>query len=114
MTVQEVSRVASTLVIDGIGSSGRMAPIPDGVDTLLLKFAQSAGYISLDRQTWDRLDCLIVDSAEAVIHLLLRLEPMHRWLVSASGGHLLLTDPDWGAVLFCVTPRALMRHGNSR
>ena len=97
MTVQEVSRVASTLVIDGIGSSGRMAPIPDGVDTLLLKFAQSAGYISLDRQTWDRLDCLIVDSAEAGIHLLLRLEPMHRWLVSASGGHLLLTDPDSGS-----------------
>lgn len=97
MTVEAVSRIADTLVIDGIGSSGRIVPIPDGVDTLVLKFAKSADYLSLARQTWDRLDCLIVDAEEAGIHLALTLEPMQRWLVSMSDGHLLLTDPDSGS-----------------
>jgi len=97
MTVEAVSRIADTLVIDGIGSSGRIVAIPDGVDTLVLKFAKSADYLSLARQTWDRLDCLIVDAEEAGIHLALTLEPMQRWLVSMSDGHLLLTDPDSGS-----------------
>ncbi len=100
MTVEGVSRVADTLVIDGIRSTGKVAPIPAGIDTLVLRFAQSASYLSLDRQTWDSLDCLIVDldfPEAAKIYLALTLEPMHRWLVSMSGGHLLLTDPDSGS-----------------
>ncbi|MEN5046366.1 TcdA/TcdB pore-forming domain-containing protein [Pseudomonas koreensis] len=100
MTVEGVSRVADTLVIDGIRSTGKVAPIPAGIDTLVLRFAQSASYLSLDRQTWDSLDCLIVDldfPEAAKIYLALTLQPMHRWLVSMSGGHLLLTDPDSGS-----------------
>jgi insecticidal toxin len=100
MTVEGVSRVADTLVLDGIKSTGKVVPIPDGVDTLVLRFAQSASYLSLDRQAWDSLDCLIVDldfPDAAKIYLALTLEPMQRWLVSMSDGHLLLTDPDSGS-----------------
>jgi insecticidal toxin len=99
MTVETVSRVANTLVIESGQSLGRIAPIPDGVDTLILRYTKDGADFSITQQTWARLDCLIVDFdfPDAVrSYLLLKLAPMERWLVTLEAGHLLLTDPETG------------------
>jgi insecticidal toxin len=99
MTVETVSRVANTLVIESGQSSGRIAPIPDGVDTLILRYTKDGADFSITQQTWARLDCLIVDFdfPDAVqSYLLLKLAPMERWLITLDAGHLLLTDPETG------------------
>ncbi|WP_445179926.1 TcdA/TcdB pore-forming domain-containing protein [Pseudomonas sp. McL0111] len=99
MTVEKVSRVANTLVIESGQSLGRIAPIPDGVDTLILRYAKDGADFSITQETWARLDCLIVDFdfPDAVrSYLMLKLAPMERWLVTLEAGHLLLTDPDTG------------------
>lgn len=99
MTAQTVSRIANTLVIESGQSLGRIAPIPDGVDTLILRYAADGADFFIDQRTWARLDCLIVDfdfpdALES--YLSFQLEPMEHWLVTQQDGHLLLTDSDTG------------------
>ncbi|MFJ2281565.1 TcdA/TcdB pore-forming domain-containing protein [Pseudomonas sp. NPDC087803] len=99
MTAQTVSRAANTLVIESDQSSGRIAPIPDGVDTLILRYAADGASFVIDQRTWARLDCLIVDLGFPDVfksHLLLQLASMEQWLVTHKDGHLLLTDADTG------------------
>ncbi|MCF5701674.1 TcdA/TcdB pore-forming domain-containing protein [Pseudomonas syringae] len=99
MTAQTVRRADNTLVIESDRISGRLAPIPDGIDTLILKSSTDGGSLLIDQRTWARLDCLIVDLdfPDALkSHLSFQLQPMEQWLVSQKDGHLLLTDTDTG------------------
>ncbi len=99
MTAQTVSRIANTLVIESGQSLGRIAPIPDGVDTLILRYAVDGADFFIDQRTWARLDCLIVDfdfPNALRSYLSFKLGSMEHWLVTQQDGHLLLTDADTG------------------
>ncbi|GLH36737.1 TcdA/TcdB pore-forming domain-containing protein [Pseudomonas moraviensis] len=80
--------------------------LPDGVDKLLLVYAaQTSGY-RLSLETWQRLDCIVVDGkqasdAETVEPCLLGLDldECGHWLMSSVDGDVVLSDPDSGRSL---------------
>lgn len=77
------------------------ALLPDGIDTLILAFgSRETGYRITD-ETWQRLDCIVVDTRVAASDedwdtnlLLLDMSDCAHLLMSRVEGHLVFADPD--------------------
>ncbi|WP_456024526.1 TcdA/TcdB pore-forming domain-containing protein [Pseudomonas protegens] len=77
--------------------------LADGVERLILTFgSRTAGY-RISAETWQRLDCIVVDvrrpSGEQKMEpglLLLDMPECGHWLMSRVDNHLVLADPDNG------------------
>lgn len=82
------------------------ALLPDGIDTLILAFgSRETGYRITD-ETWQRLDCIVVDTRLAADDdgpgtnlLFLDMADCARLLMSRVEGHLVIADPDSASTL---------------
>ncbi len=77
--------------------------LPDDVERLILSFGSHTEGYRISAETWQRLDCIVVDvrrpSEGAVTEpglLVLDMRECGHWLMSRVDGHLVFADPDNG------------------
>lgn len=77
--------------------------LPDNVERLILSFGSHTEGYRISAETWQRLDCIVVDvrrpSGGAVTEpglLVLDMPECGHWLMSRVDGHLVFADPDNG------------------
>ncbi|MHC8301963.1 TcdA/TcdB pore-forming domain-containing protein [Pseudomonas sp. ZS1P83] len=96
------SREGEVLVLETTAEVTDLLPlIPDGVDKLILAFGSQVQTYCVSEQTWQRLDCIVIDNRPhqedqpaTVCTLALDMADNQRLLLCVAEGHLVVTDPD--------------------
>ncbi|MDI3272403.1 TcdA/TcdB pore-forming domain-containing protein [Pseudomonas sp. AL03] len=102
LTGSHASRDGEVLVLETTVEVTDLFPlVPDGVDKLILAFGSQVQTYCVSDQTWQRLDCIVIDSRplredqpSIVCTLALDMADNQRLLLCVAEGHLVVTDPD--------------------
>ncbi|MHC8409338.1 TcdA/TcdB pore-forming domain-containing protein [Pseudomonas sp. Hz4] len=102
LTGSHARREGEVLVLETTAEvTDLLSLVPDGVDKLILAFGSQVQTYCVSEQTWQRLDCIVIDNRPpredqpaTVCTLALDMADNQRLLLCVAEGHLVVTDPD--------------------